>query len=130
MSTEPSLAETLIYALLPVHTQAVSWVMGRNDPFLACFAFPAFYFFLRFAENRGRARLFAHLGSFVAAMFTKESGVAIPALCVAYLVICARHSKWGELLSSAGPGWVVSAVVWWMARDARSRTPYRWESSI
>jgi hypothetical protein len=120
---ESSLAATLIYALLPVHTQAVSWVMGRNDTLLACFAFPAFYFFLRFAENRDRAPLFAHLGFLTAAMFTKETAVAIPTLCVAYLVICARHLKWGELLSFVGPGWLASAAFWWMARNAAFAHP-------
>ncbi len=74
----------LILAVHPVLNQAVAWVPGRNDSLLAVFIFAAFASFLNLLTKEKKSTLFFHALFFVLAMFTKETAVVLPLVCLFY----------------------------------------------
>lgn len=96
----PALVTVLIFAVHPVHTEAVSGVVGRADV-LACLLF--LLTFLSYVRSIGRSRspdlpsptvspssLLLSLALGTGAMLVKETGVTVFGVCVLYdaLVIC------------------------------------------
>ena len=47
-----SLLSTLIFAVHPIHTEAVSWVSGRTDSLVTLFFFGSFLFYLEFTKEQ------------------------------------------------------------------------------
>jgi hypothetical protein len=97
-----------LFALQPVHPEAVTWIAGRVDTICAVFYFPALFFFLRWLRTEERRHLILSLASFVLALASKEMAVILPALLF-LIVLYQRRSLVGTLLKSA-PFVVVFAV--------------------
>ncbi len=78
----PSLAAGLCgaaFAVIPIHTEAVSWAVGRAELLAAFFAISAW---LCLHRARSWRRLTAGLALFAAALLSKESAAALPAALV------------------------------------------------
>jgi protein O-mannosyl-transferase len=77
--TRAALAAAL-FAIHPIHTEAVAWISSAADPLLTIFLVLSVYFY---ADRKGPisfvSLLFATL-----AMFTKEAGIVAPVLILAY----------------------------------------------
>lgn len=74
---------SLMFAVHPIMTQAVSWIPGRNDSLLAIFILASFYFFLKTEKFVSRRTLW-HLVFFAAALFTKETAIVFPGMLFLY----------------------------------------------
>lgn len=72
-----------LFAVHPVHAEAVAWVSGVTDPLMALFLLPAFYFYLRFRGNSRWYLLAGALGFYFFALLSKETAIALP-LVIAY----------------------------------------------
>lgn len=76
----------LMFAVYPVLSQAVGWIPGRNDSLLALFTCASFIFLLKYLEAPTWKHLSLHSVFFGLALFTKESAVGIPVVCLAYVL--------------------------------------------
>lgn len=84
-------AAALLFALHPVHAEAVAPIWGRTDLICGLFFLLALFFFLRVRKSEERARSkgeerrtlelwVASLGFFLLALFSKEMAVVLPVL--------------------------------------------------
>ncbi len=110
-----ALTWALVFAVHPAIRQTIAWVPGRNDSLLAIFLLVSFLFFLKFIRS-GRWPMLVLTGVFFAlGMFTKETAIAFPFICLGYLLIFDREAmrrRW-EALAATGAGIM---VVWFFAR--------------
>ena len=81
---------TALFAVHPVLTQAVVWIPGRNDMLLAIFLLLALIGLIYYTET-GKLKWLALYGLlFLIALFTKETAMAFPFICLVYLVMLAN----------------------------------------
>ncbi|MEP7145475.1 MAG: tetratricopeptide repeat protein [bacterium] len=94
-----SLLATLIFAVHPIHTEAVSWVSGRTDSLVTMFFFGSFLYYLEFTREMEYHRehnslhritsknylyLFVSLLFYAAGLLTKEMIVTMPVIIFLY----------------------------------------------
>ncbi len=120
-----ALAAALLFAVLPVHVEAVTSVVGRGETLAAAFLLPALRLALDVAEGRGRRgwRLAASLVLYGLACLTKESAAVAPALLVLLLAYRAEGPLAARLLEAlrrAIPFSLGAAAVLWGVFRARS----------
>jgi 4-amino-4-deoxy-L-arabinose transferase-like glycosyltransferase len=78
-----------LFAVHPVLTQAVAWIPGRNDMLLAIFLLSALIGLINYTET-GKLKWLALYGLlFLIALFTKETTIAFPFICLMYLTMLA-----------------------------------------
>jgi tetratricopeptide (TPR) repeat protein len=122
----PALWASLLFAVHPVHTEAVAWIACRADLLATTFAILTILAFLRYRARGGWAALTAVAVSSFAAIASKETGAAVPLLVLA--VPGARFSEsdesnrpdrsvWLGLLASA-----CGLLAYWVLRPA-DRSP-------
>lgn len=91
---------SLIFAVHPVHVEAVTWLAARKEVLQGFFFFLAFYLYLRVREIAGRRRTL-YLGVvFLAAalaILSKPSAVVFPAAILVY-EISQREVKWRDFI--------------------------------
>lgn len=83
----PALSAGLIFAVHPIHTEAVDWVAGLPDLLMALFCLLSLYFYISARREPGRARQWyrpVSLVSFMLAAFSKEPALTLPLVFVAY----------------------------------------------
>jgi tetratricopeptide (TPR) repeat protein len=68
---------TLLFALHPVQTEAISMIVSRNNLLVAFFTLASFYSYLVWWEHRRSLFLILSLTAFTAAAFSKEFGLMI-----------------------------------------------------
>jgi len=76
-----------LFALHPVHVEAVAWISDVTDLEVTLFYLLTVSFFLRIATPRGGRRIWAEAAmtaSFVLAIFSKEQALTLPLLAVVY----------------------------------------------
>ncbi len=84
--TVPFLA-ALLFAVHPVHTEAVTYISGRGDPLAAFFSLLSLLCFIKFTGQEGARKAAFYTVSvvfFAMAAFAKESALALPAFFVLY----------------------------------------------
>jgi len=85
----------LLFAVHPVHIEAVLWRKNLGELMCACFALFSFLLFLRWAQGWGARRaLLLYWGSaacYVLALLCKETAVALPLVFLLYAVFTAGH---------------------------------------
>ncbi len=80
-----ALIGALIFAVHPIHTEAVSWISGRTDSLVTLFFFASFLFYIRYAgEEKGKAALWLSLLFYVLGLLSKEMIVTMPVILLLY----------------------------------------------
>ena len=82
-----ALMAAVLFAIHPIHTEAVAWIGASPDLQLSLFYLLTFWLFLEVARPGGRFSYFAQLamgGSFVLTIFSKEPAVTLPLLATVY----------------------------------------------
>lgn len=67
-----------VFAVHPLHTESVTWIMARKDMLATLFCLVALLMWLRFAESRRRGHYASALLLFAAAMLCKSVVVVFP----------------------------------------------------
>ncbi|CAN5866714.1 hypothetical protein BH23ACT11_BH23ACT11_28950 [soil metagenome] len=80
-----------LFALYPIHPEAVTWVAGRVDLIAAAFYFPALFFFLRWLRTERKRYLLLSITCFALALMSKEMAVTLPGV----LLLCALYKRQG-----------------------------------
>ena len=107
----------LMFAIHPALTQAVAWIPGRNDTMLAIFVMSSFMAFTNFIENLSWKWYFAHLLIFVLAVFTKETGIFLPSICLAYYVLFRKRKIDAVDIFVILLGWAAVYCLWYLLRQ-------------
>lgn len=84
----PAFAGALVFAIHPVHTEAVAWVSAVSDLHVTLFFILSFYFY---ARSKGCS--VSSLVFFALALFSKETAVVLPAVLLAHDLTCGRGVK-------------------------------------
>ena len=81
----PSLIAALIFALHPVHTEAVTWIVGRAEVMAGLFYFIAFLLYIKAGESISLETgcLLAQI-SLIFCAFSKEMAITLPILLFVY----------------------------------------------
>ena len=110
---------TLIFSIHPLTAQTVAFISGRNDSLLALFVFPSLIFFINFLQTQKRKYFIWHLIFFTLALFTKETGIVLPAICIFYVLIFIGWKKIKENYKTYlkfGAGWAGITALWFLTR--------------
>ncbi|MFA7359950.1 MAG: tetratricopeptide repeat protein [Candidatus Kapaibacterium sp.] len=80
-----ALIGALIFAVHPIHTEAVSWVSGRTDSLTTMFFFLSFLFYIKYSdENNSKSLLIISLIAYFLGLLSKEMIVTMPVLLFVY----------------------------------------------
>ena len=111
-------AAALIFAVHPVHTDAVTALVGRAELIAAFFTMSAFLFYLRFREHgRGRDSLLVLIFFFLA-LPGKENAIVLPLLILVYDLLYVSPFRGQHFFRYARlyPGLFCTAVLYMLIR--------------
>ena len=111
-----------LFAVHPVHTEAVAWIAGIPDVACGAFYFGTVFFFLRYLRTRRKAFLWISCIVYFAALLSKEMAVTLP---VFLLLLASRFDKTGTLTR----GTSIEASPY-RARASRRAALSQWESVL
>jgi hypothetical protein len=80
----PSRSAALLFAVHPLQTASVAWIVGRNDLLMTGFVLGASACLLGEARAPRALTKLGHLGCFLAALFSKETALLAPVWFVAF----------------------------------------------
>jgi len=84
---------TLIFAVHPLFVETVAWAPSRGDLFLCMFGLASFISFIHFIKSGKRVFLLINIITFGLALFSKETAVIIPVICLLYYFFVAKEKK-------------------------------------
>ncbi|MDD5130789.1 MAG: tetratricopeptide repeat protein [Candidatus Omnitrophica bacterium] len=79
-----ALFSALLFAVHPVHTEAVAYLSGRADPLSAIFIILSFIFYLKFLQDKKNTSWVVMLLSFIFALLSRENALILPLLLLLY----------------------------------------------
>ncbi len=79
----PPFLAAMLFALHPIHTEAVTWIAGLPDVACTFFYLMSFYLYISFRDGARKGSLLSIL-SFAAATLFKEPALTLPVLLIAY----------------------------------------------
>ena len=106
---------TLIFTVHPLFVQAIAWIFGRNDPYLAIFILSGMISYINYQKTKKITYLFLHLFWYTACLFTKESGVGLAMVCFAYSVLKIQKDNAGSIKKSVSKFillWGLITLIW------------------
>ncbi len=86
---------TILFAVHPALSQAISWIPGRNDTLLTLFILASFICFIRYLETNDKLKWWLHVLFFALAIFTKESAVFLPLIIFLYYILLYKQEMSG-----------------------------------
>ncbi len=102
-----------LFALHPIHTEAVDWIAAVTDLELAFFFLLCFLFYLRLEDAAGARLLWTLLGvvcTYALALLSKEPAATLPLLAVVWehaLRADRSQTSWRVKLQRYGPLWLI-----------------------
>jgi Tfp pilus assembly protein PilF len=120
----------MIFALYPLHIETAAWISGVTEPLLALLLIPSFLFYLNSREEGPGTRsakirwVAASLAFYAAALFTKETAIILPAMIVAYELICSDKRVSKEEPETNSPATRVKAFVSYAIKALVLIVPY------
>lgn len=82
----PPFIAALLFAVHPLHAEAVSWIAGRVDSFCTMLYLSSFFLFLRFQQTGSTYLKMISYACALGAMMSKEIGAALPAVLTLYIL--------------------------------------------
>ena len=105
-----SLLLALLFALHPMFVPMVAWVPTRGDLLLTIFVIVSFVLFIKsFRANRPGLVVW-HGITFFLAFLSKETAVAVPALCLLYYYFELRKTKARKLIKRYFVAWLIAGA--------------------
>jgi Tfp pilus assembly protein PilF len=112
----PLLAASL-FAVHPIHAEAVAWIAGRNDVFCATFILLSMVLYIRFHRTGSRLIFGLSMLAFLLALLTKETAVGLVVLFPFYDYLSAPKDS-PDLYRRIGIRWMlplgVFGLYFWM----------------
>lgn len=91
-----ALLTAALYAVHPIHTEAVAYIAGRADPLAFFFMLTALIFYIKNVEKAGIGKLIIVAASYILAILSKESSLILPAVILLY------HFTFKRKMNAAG----------------------------
>jgi tetratricopeptide (TPR) repeat protein len=85
-----AIAAGLIFAVHPVHAEAIAWTSGRNEPLSALFMFASLYLYILYRDRNKTQYIALSLFLFFTALLSKEMAITLPAVIFLY-ELCFRN---------------------------------------
>ena len=85
LSAPVGVISAALFAVHPVHTEAVSWIAGVGDVSAAVFYFGGLFTFLRYLKDRRMSWLWASAACLFAALLSKEMAATLPLVALLLL---------------------------------------------
>ncbi len=101
----------LLFAVHPVHIEAVSWIASRADLIGMVLLNLSFLFYMRYKEVRGRAWLIASLALSFLSYVGKETMVFLPGLIILYDYATRNRRPIFDTIKANIGSWVLFAIV-------------------
>lgn len=101
-----------LFALHPVHVEAVAWIQGNKDLLAAVFFLGAFLCYLEFHKRRGTAAGKYYILSyllFLLALGSKPTAAAFPLVILAFDLVLLSQAGNSDARSRAGTAWRLAA---------------------
>ncbi|MEO6588343.1 MAG: tetratricopeptide repeat protein [Pyrinomonadaceae bacterium] len=76
--TRLSFIAALLFALLPVHVESISWISGIPDPLAALFYIPSFIFYIHWRKKNDKKFLIYSVVFFFLSLLCKETPIVLP----------------------------------------------------
>ncbi len=120
----PSSVVGIVFALHPVHTEAVTWVVGRAEVMAGLFYFLSFLIYIKAGDSESlKNRLFiASIVSYFLALLSKEIAITLPILLFAYDYYFVLKNPSPQPSPARGEG-----MKWSLSRKGRGD---KWEEGI
>jgi protein O-mannosyl-transferase len=106
----------LLFVSHPILSQAVAWIPGRNDSMLTVFTLLSFVSFIKFIEKNRWDHFLLHIILFSFALFTKETAIIFPLLCLLYLQLVVGEGLLTKRKFILGAGWFTVMLFWFLLR--------------
>lgn len=115
-----ALTAALLFAVYPVHTEAIVWITGRVDLIFTFFYLCAILAWFTYRMNGGRVALVSAWLSFALAAYSKEAGLTVPVMAALGDILFVRQRAKQNLKQICAPyaGWIVIAVIYAVCRRA------------
>lgn len=75
---------SLLFAVHPVHTDAVTYIAGRRDILFTLFYLTGFYTFLKYRQTNRSTFMLSSMIAYLLSIGSKEMGVTLPAIFLLY----------------------------------------------
>jgi hypothetical protein len=98
----------LVFAVHPIHTDAVSSIVNRSEVLAAGFAIGAFLAFFQWAVGGRRGRLAIAAACFLGALLSKESGAPLIGFALLWGLVDRRRTRPGTAFLA---GWTIAFVL-------------------
>lgn len=115
-SSELALFLSLIFAVHPIITQAVSWVPARGDTLLAVFLLSSIIYLSDYLLKQRGKYVIGHLIFFFLALFTKETAFIFPVIGIFYVYCLAGKRIFNYAGTVLVSGWVLLSAFWFLLR--------------
>jgi hypothetical protein len=79
-----ALGAAALFALYPLHPEAVSWITGRVDAIVTAFSLISLWCYMRWRNGAAWAMAVSCAGTLVLALLSKEMAVTLPAVFLAF----------------------------------------------
>ncbi|HXX58444.1 MAG TPA: tetratricopeptide repeat protein [Thermodesulfovibrionales bacterium] len=89
----PPFIAALLFAVHPIHTEAVTWIAGLSDVSMAFFYLLSFHLYVRSRGNYTMSYVVSVL-SFLFAVLCKEPGLTLPGILIAYDYLFEKRTFW------------------------------------
>lgn len=103
-----SLFTSLLFAIHPINTEAITYLSGRADPLSAVFFLSAFITYIKYRENKKIVFYLISLSSFALALLSREGSIILPFLLCLYLAVFT--DKKNRALTGLIPFFVISLI--------------------
>jgi hypothetical protein len=106
-----------MFALYPLHPEAVSWITGRVDSIVTAFCLAAIWCYMRWQSDHKHLILVAGaIVCFILGLLSKEMAITVPAVLVAWELT--RRTSIKNIAVHTAPFWVTVALYFVVRRFA------------
>jgi hypothetical protein len=100
----------VLFALLPIHAEAVAWISGRADSIPALFYLAAFLSYASWRRSGAGWQYTAALGAFFLALFSKQSAITMLATLAMYDLLTSGRAGPAKAHARAVGAWLLPYV--------------------
>lgn len=111
------IAAAALFALHPLHPEAVAWITGRVDSIVTAFCAASLFFYIEWRRKNKLPFMILCFMSMLLGLLSKEMAITLPAVFVWTEIFYGR--KWQHAESSGG-------IVRWLIETARRSIQYTW----